>query len=143
MAPIEVDLAEFHGVLVERFSGEELRTLCFYLGVDYDSLPGEGKAAKAREMIRQMRRTDRNGELVKLVTEMRPTSVQLQTGRLGRLLGIAPAERDQVDEVGERAFRLALAGQSAEAEWLRKLIFIMIGVQAIVLLILLAVVAWG
>lgn len=37
--------------LKARFDLEELRTLCFELGVDYDNLRGEGKSAKMRELI--------------------------------------------------------------------------------------------
>jgi hypothetical protein len=38
-------------ILSERLSLEEIRTLCFDLGIDYDNLPGEGKTAKARELM--------------------------------------------------------------------------------------------
>ncbi|MGD1994242.1 MAG: hypothetical protein PVI59_13705 [Anaerolineae bacterium] len=38
-------------ILTLLFDDEELRTLCFDLNVDYDSLRGEGKAAKARELV--------------------------------------------------------------------------------------------
>ncbi len=40
-----------HYTLVNNFDLEELRNLCFVLNVDYDSLRGEGKSAKARELI--------------------------------------------------------------------------------------------
>lgn len=36
----------------ERFSEEEIRTLCFEMGVEYDDLRGEGRAAKARELVK-------------------------------------------------------------------------------------------
>ena len=47
---------------------EELRTLCFNLNVDYDSLPGEGKEAKARELVLYMQR---RGELYTLADAIR------------------------------------------------------------------------
>lgn len=50
------ELDRFHQVLVARFDREELRTLCFKLGMDYDDLPAEGRDAKARELIRYMSR---------------------------------------------------------------------------------------
>jgi hypothetical protein len=53
-----------HKVLQERFDLEELRTLCFNLGVDYDNLRGEGKAARSRELILFMQRHGRLDELV-------------------------------------------------------------------------------
>lgn len=49
--------------LTARFSEDELRTLCFDLGFDYESLPGQGKAGKAREIVAHM---DRRGDLAQL-----------------------------------------------------------------------------
>ncbi len=37
--------------LKKNFDGEELRELCYRLSIDYDDLRGEGKGAKARELI--------------------------------------------------------------------------------------------
>lgn len=42
------DLLDF---LEKRFNLDEVRTLCFRLYVNYDSLPGEGTLGKARELI--------------------------------------------------------------------------------------------
>ena len=47
--PDRASLIYLHEVLRSRFSEGELRTLCFNLGLDYDSLPGSGKSDKARE----------------------------------------------------------------------------------------------
>jgi hypothetical protein len=38
-------------ILETRFNDGELRKLCFFLDIDYDSLPGAGKADKARELV--------------------------------------------------------------------------------------------
>ncbi len=38
-------------LLTDFFSDSELRTLCFDLNIDYESLPGMGKADKAREVV--------------------------------------------------------------------------------------------
>jgi len=57
------DPIALHRMLEERYALEELRTLCFQLHVDYESLPGEGKAAKARELVSHMQRRDRLEEL--------------------------------------------------------------------------------
>ena len=46
-----IDKQKLHDVLISAFNDEELQTLCFTLGVDYDSLPAQGKAGKARELI--------------------------------------------------------------------------------------------
>jgi hypothetical protein len=50
--------------ITDAFSLEELRTLCSDLGVDYDNLGGEGKEAKARELVSFL---NRRGELSLLV----------------------------------------------------------------------------
>ncbi|MCP4539774.1 MAG: hypothetical protein GY832_21765, partial [Chloroflexi bacterium] len=54
--------------LVKRFNLEELRTLCYDLNVDFESLGGEGKANKARELVLYMERHDRMDELIVVVT---------------------------------------------------------------------------
>jgi predicted NACHT family NTPase len=57
----------------ECFSLEEVRTLCFDLDIDYDSLGGEGKSAKTRELIARFRREARISELIAYLTNARPT----------------------------------------------------------------------
>lgn len=52
-----------HQTLVNVLDLEELITLCFYIGVDYDSLRGEGKAAKARELIKRQERLNKIPEI--------------------------------------------------------------------------------
>ena len=47
----ETNLARLRQGLRTCFNDSELRDLCFDLGVDYESLPGEGKGDKARELI--------------------------------------------------------------------------------------------
>lgn len=51
---------------------EELRTLCFDLQVDFDDLRGEGKTARARELIAYMDRHKRIKELVAEIVTQRP-----------------------------------------------------------------------
>jgi hypothetical protein len=58
-------------ILTSRFDAGELRTLCFDLGVDYDSLLGEGKANKARELIAYVERRDLIPELVRAGRRLR------------------------------------------------------------------------
>lgn len=65
-------LIELREILVSRFSDGELKDLCFDLGVDYESLAGEGKSAKARELIAYMQRRDRLAELVAAGKQLRP-----------------------------------------------------------------------
>lgn len=63
-------------VLTLLFDEEELRTLCFDLDVDYDSLRGEGKAAKARELVAL---AERLGQLEVLETVVRRERPDLDT----------------------------------------------------------------
>lgn len=55
--------AQIRRELTERIDEEELRTLCFDLGIEYDSLRGEGKAAKVRELVALMERQGGVGRL--------------------------------------------------------------------------------
>jgi hypothetical protein len=64
--------AELHSLIDEHFDREELRTLCFDLAVDYDSLPAEGKRAKARELVALMERHGRLEALQEAVRRARP-----------------------------------------------------------------------
>lgn len=54
------------------FDAGELRTLCFDLGVEYDDLPGAGKADKARELITYLERHSRIYELWEIGKRLRP-----------------------------------------------------------------------
>jgi hypothetical protein len=53
--------------LQQRCSLEDLRNLCFYLGLDYDMLPGDRKMAKARSLIDHY---DRRDDLHLLTTQL-------------------------------------------------------------------------
>ena len=59
-------------ILVERFSLEELRTLCFDLSIDYDALGGEGKEARARELIAHLQRRRQLDQLTNYIRQHRP-----------------------------------------------------------------------
>ena len=72
MAPPKNYVAQLRQMLNESFNEEEIRTLAFDLQVDYDSLPGRGKVAKARELIDEIRRNGRIPELVTHCAEIRP-----------------------------------------------------------------------
>lgn len=55
-----------------RFNIEELKTLCFSLGVDFDDIVGEGKAGKIRELVLYCQRHDKLEELVNQCSQWRP-----------------------------------------------------------------------
>lgn len=67
-------ISQLHRRLCQLFDEGELRTICFDLDVDYESLPGRGKANKARELIRYLRRRSRVSELEDKVKQLRPNS---------------------------------------------------------------------
>jgi len=50
------DRSDLRVFLTNHFDLEELRTFCFDIGVDMDSLPGEGKAGKCRELVTHFER---------------------------------------------------------------------------------------
>lgn len=61
-------LADLQGKLTQYFSGEEIETLAFILGVDYDSLRGGTKPTKVNSLIYDLAR---NGRVEQLLAEAR------------------------------------------------------------------------
>ncbi len=59
----EPSFTELHLALIDRYDLEELRTLCAQLGVSFDDLRGEGRQAKARELVLWLERRGRLDEL--------------------------------------------------------------------------------
>jgi len=49
-------LTHIHRFITAHYDLEELRTLSHDLGVEYDDLPGEGRSARARELVRRLAR---------------------------------------------------------------------------------------
>jgi hypothetical protein len=66
-------LKDVYELLITYFNEEELKTLCFYLPVDYESLKGEGKANKARELVLYSYRQNLLSRLRDEVTNQRPS----------------------------------------------------------------------
>jgi uncharacterized protein YjbI with pentapeptide repeats len=62
---------QLHQLLNARLDEEELRTLCFYVDVEYDDLRSEGKANKARELIKYLENRDQIFELVETGRQLR------------------------------------------------------------------------
>jgi hypothetical protein len=65
-------LTQLHRAIVDHFDLEELRTLCYDLGVNYDDLRGEALSGKARELILKMGRKRQLDELLSLLARTRP-----------------------------------------------------------------------
>lgn len=119
------------------FDDEELRTLCFDLGLQYDNLRGEGKAAKVRELITRLERTKHMDELLALVQSRRPeipwkgptppqsepnreassrssptrSMDRVAVGTYNGVISVFDSEDDAVwsDEIGDSVVHLALA----------------------------------
>lgn len=66
------ELSKLYTVLVERFSTNELKNLCFHLNVDFDVLPGEEKESKTRELLLFLKRRNKIDELISMINRLRP-----------------------------------------------------------------------
>ncbi len=76
---------DLHQTLTARYDLEEFRTLCAQLGVPYDDLRGEGRSAKARELILWLQRHERLEGLVAAITpSARPASARGQAASPAR-----------------------------------------------------------
>ncbi len=69
-----IDLKELYDKLVELFNKNEMMTLAFGLGVDYESLPA-AKDAFARELIVYLQRRKRLHEMIATCRQERPSVV--------------------------------------------------------------------
>lgn len=59
--------------LIQLFSIEDLKTICFDLSVDYECIPiGDNKESGARELIAYFERVNRVGELIQKCAKLRP-----------------------------------------------------------------------
>lgn len=63
---------ELRRLLTDRFNASELRDLCFDMHIDDESLPGESKRDKARELTLYCQRHNRYAELVTECQRLRP-----------------------------------------------------------------------
>lgn len=82
------------------FNESELRNLSFDLGVDYESLPGEGKASKARELVAYCERHGLTSRLIALCAQLRPN---LSWGNVSTQSGSTGASGTGTTEAAERA----------------------------------------
>ncbi len=65
-------LTKLRRVLAARFGEEDLRDLCFSLGIDYDDLGGDGAKSKARELVTYCDRRKCIQKLVETALKLRP-----------------------------------------------------------------------
>ena len=95
-------------LLVERFSLDELRTLCFDLGIDAEILPVRSKQDLAREVLAYLTRRRR---LQDLVTYIRSTREDIQ------LASTPPSSVSRPAPSGAAAHVAAQAGPSLSPVW--------------------------
>lgn len=68
----ERNLSQLHQKLIRYFSHDELRTICFNLGMDYEDVAGESRNHTARELLRYLERRGLIPKLIDLCRESRP-----------------------------------------------------------------------
>lgn len=66
--------SELRLLLIEYFNESELRDICFDLEIDYESLPGQGKRDKARELVAYVIRHKQMEDLIELCHHVRPNA---------------------------------------------------------------------
>jgi predicted MPP superfamily phosphohydrolase len=82
--------------LTDHFNEEELRTLCFDMGLDYESLPAQGKVGRAREIVAQVERNGRIPNLIERCRLLRPNVSW--TGMLEIESGVPTFPSDSIPE---------------------------------------------
>lgn len=65
-------LTTLHRLLDDYFTLVEIRTLCLNLGIDYESVPGEEKQSRIRELLLGLGRHSRLTDLIPLLQQERP-----------------------------------------------------------------------
>ncbi len=59
-------------MIAQRFDEDELRTLCLLLNIDFESLGGDGKRARAERLVGYLDRRGRTDELLEKLDQLRP-----------------------------------------------------------------------
>lgn len=117
--PTPAPAAQLRQLIAQQFSKEELSAVCFDLGVDYDSLPGDGTAAKVIEMIEYFARQGRIKALIQLCAAQRAQTdwqpllqlAQDQPNAFRSDVVVVPDGKDGIVLPANRALRLGfLAG---------------------------------
>ena len=107
------ELNHLHRILREHYDLEELRTLCFHLGINYDDLRGEGLYAKARELIQHQHRHNTLPQLIEWIHRTRPDielnipppTPQVPSSRYSQILRYVGIEKTEVSKSSFGAFR--------------------------------------
>ena len=62
----------FRAEMVDAFSLDEIRSICYSLGVKYDDLPGETLSSKVQSLCEHMERIEKSYQLARKCAELRP-----------------------------------------------------------------------
>jgi hypothetical protein len=92
--PNTSDAGELRRLIVQHFSDDALRSLCQDLDVDYEQLPGQGKEAKARELIVYLEQRGRLADLLAAAGRERPHVAWESLGSAPEKAGRAISERE-------------------------------------------------
>ena len=100
-----MDLTELRDFITKYFNDSELRDLCFDLGVEYENLGGDNKAAKARELVAYCQRHGRMTQLEETCRRLRPNAALECLFNAGFLrAGMPPRLMDVVFFAGSPGF---------------------------------------
>jgi hypothetical protein len=94
--------AQLRRNLTHYFTTEELNTLCFDLGIDYEDVRGSDKPSKARELVAHFESRRRIPDLIRACRSVRPNVAWNQIfSVLGNILdqrGVNPTEDTDIDQ---------------------------------------------
>lgn len=102
MALVEIDKGVFLEEMVKRYNRNELRRICFDLGIPAENLSSETLDMFALELIQYARRHEMNGRLIHAIVSQRPEMLkQVAFGKTGpMLLGAPPPTPDVASKHG-------------------------------------------
>jgi hypothetical protein len=96
----QLDQVKLANMLHEYFATNELRDLCFELGIAYGDIPGETKMSKVRELVNYSRRHERISELVEICQRLRPKADWRTSFHQGNRLKIDDPYIVHIDRTG-------------------------------------------
>jgi len=89
--PAAISRGELRQKLVDFFNEQELRDLCYDIGVNYDALSAVGTAGVARELTYYLERLSRIPELIEKCSELRPDGSWGEVSETTRKIVIPPS----------------------------------------------------
>ena len=102
-------------LLTRHFNLEELRTLCFELGIPFDELGGQGLRGVARELLLYVQRRDRLPELLTALTVERPSVAWPDAAGLPSTMAATTDDPTAAAHVGRDSIQVGNISDSAVA----------------------------